>query len=486
MPAITYDDFSGGLDRRLPINVQEANRLWAMSNAYTTLGKRIKKRPGLELQPGDFYDGTNPGVYYKGLVAYGGGLLSFTTTGSGAFPPTADVDGQFIQVPFAPSGGIGVLVDITQAVLFQGFLYLVGLWRDPADNSLFYKHQYLDGVTGIITDVNCPHSGSIAVAASRIFAIDGDVVRYCAATDPTDWTTANDAGFLPVGLQQNTTEDCTGVGTYEDALVVFFPESSQIWDVAVDPSANALRKRLAGVGTHSPLSQASFSRDLMFLSSSGFRTMRVQDASDRIDDNDTGVPIDDLVRPDIEASTEIDRVFGTWLPQLGQYWCVFHPTTTTSKVWVYSFSRSSKIGSWSEYTFPIAITQVVSVGQIVYLRDEQDLYKFVSSVYEDDGEPIDVEIQMAFQDAKQPGVSKQFYGADYVVSGSPTVAFKYDPRDLDKEGVSMTIPGDTRPGDIQGVEMVCAAIAPVFRHSADEAFELDAISLYYNSLSNFV
>jgi hypothetical protein len=33
------------------------------------------------------------------------------------------------------------------------------------------------------------------------------------------------------------------------------------------------------------------------------------------------------------------------------------------------------------------------------------------------------------------------------------------------------------------VEITCSAIAPVFRHSANEAFELDAMTLYYNSLS---
>lgn len=49
MPAITYKEWGGGLDRRLPLGVQDANRLWQLKNAYITSGKKIAKRPGLKL-----------------------------------------------------------------------------------------------------------------------------------------------------------------------------------------------------------------------------------------------------------------------------------------------------------------------------------------------------------------------------------------------------------------------------------------------------
>ena len=49
MPAITYKEWSGGLDRRLPLGVQDANRLWKLQNAYISVGKKIVKRPGLKL-----------------------------------------------------------------------------------------------------------------------------------------------------------------------------------------------------------------------------------------------------------------------------------------------------------------------------------------------------------------------------------------------------------------------------------------------------
>jgi len=75
MPAITYKEFSGGLDRRLPIGVQDANRLWELKNAYITSGKKIAKRPGLKLVSA----GLSGSV---GLAAMNGVLCVFVESGS--------------------------------------------------------------------------------------------------------------------------------------------------------------------------------------------------------------------------------------------------------------------------------------------------------------------------------------------------------------------------------------------------------------------
>jgi hypothetical protein len=93
-----------------------------------------------------------------------------------------------------------------------------------------------------------------------------------------------------------------------------------------------------------------------------------------------------------------------------------------------------------------------------------------------------VEVQMAFQDAKSPGVLKQFHSADFVFNGAWDVSYLYDPRDQSKETVAQNISGDTRPGDLVPVEVSCPAIAPIFRHSADEAAQIDAVTLYYDTL----
>lgn len=485
MPAITYNDFSGGLDRRLPINVQEASRLWILREAYITLGKRIKKRPGLR----KVAEGLS-GSY--GLENVSGRLKVFIERDASFTPPLL-VDAIELDVP--DGFDAGTLLDVAYADIFQGYPYVVAIHQDqfnpggggPSIPVPAYRHHYVDtDPSTVVVDVNCPQTISVTKAASRIFATAGEVVRYCAAGNPRDWTTADDAGFLPAALQQDTKSGCTAVGTFEDALVVFFDESAQVWDVAVDPTANALRKRIKGVGIDdAPLSTAGFAKDLVFMSPYGVRSMTVTENTDRIDDTDVGVAIDTLVVPDIAVSAAIEgrvQTFGVWIPQLGQYWLVLD-RGITSKVWAYTFSRSSKIACWSEYTFPVHITGIATLAGKVYLRSEDALYEVAADQHTDDGELINLEVQMAFQNAKTPGVDKQFYGGDFVFEGTAEVSYKYDPRDLGKESIPQAINGDTAPGNMIPVELVCSTVAPVFRHAADEAFELSALSLYYNPLT---
>ncbi len=464
--------------------MQEANRLWILKNAYVTLGKRIRKRPALRLATTGLL-----GSY--GLEAINGTLTVFASKSSGFVAPTA------MNAVLLDENVGEVLVDVVYAKPFSGYPYVVGKYKVPgviqkptfngsgsfiSTPNRLHRHHYVDGSPStLIADANCPTAESVVKAASRMFAINGETVRYCTAGNPRDWTTAEDAGFLPVSLQQDTKAGCTGVGTFGENLVVFFEESAQIWKVAIDPSANELTRRIEGVGTAQPFATAGFANDLMFLSPYGFRSMTVQAQTDRVDDTDVGVAIDKLVVPDLASVDPLNPAMGVWIHELGQYWAIF--PGTTSKAWVYSYSRSSKIACWSEYTLPINVTGVATVAGRVYLRTSTDLYQLSESDYTDFGASIPVEVQMAFQNAKTPGVEKQFYGADYVFEGTCDVSFKYDPRDLDKETISQAVSGDTAAGQMVPVEVVCPSLAPVFRHEADEAFELSAATIYYSPLT---
>lgn len=80
MAAINYKEFGGGLDRRLPIEVQDANRLWTLQNAYISTGKKIVKRPGLRLV-------TDKLAGSVGLAAMNGVLNVFVEQGTAFTTP---------------------------------------------------------------------------------------------------------------------------------------------------------------------------------------------------------------------------------------------------------------------------------------------------------------------------------------------------------------------------------------------------------------
>ena len=90
---------------------------------------------------------------------------------------------------------------------------------------------------------------------------------------------------------------------------------------------------------------------------------------------------------------------------------------------------------------------------------------------------------MAFVDAKKPGVNKLWSGVDMVTTGTGRVSFRYDPRNLNFVTDEINLSGDTRPGELTPLEISSVNISPVFKNKDNEAFQLDALSLYYENLT---
>ena len=95
---------------------------------------------------------------------------------------------------------------------------------------------------------------------------------------------------------------------------------------------------------------------------------------------------------------------------------------------------------------------------------------------------MEFQMDMAFVDAKKPGVLKMWRGVDTVTTGGGRLSFRFDPRDLDFVTDEITLTGDTRPGEMTPVEIGSANISPLFKNKANEAFQLDALSLYFENL----
>ena len=100
------------------------------------------------------------------------------------------------------------------------------------------------------------------------------------------------------------------------------------------------------------------------------------------------------------------------------------------------------------------------------------------------GTPYEFEMVMAFVDAKKPGVLKMWRGVDIVTTGTARLTFNY----LDGSGNTFStdeilLSGDTRPDTMTPVELTGVNIAPVIKNKLNEEFQLDAISLYFETLA---
>ena len=313
---------------------------------------------------------------------------------------------------------------------------------------------------------------------SKIWAVgaNGDTVRFSKTNAPRDWTTANDAGFLPVGLQQSGSNVGTGLGFYSKNLVVFFSDSSQIWQVDVDPAKHAFLQSV-DVGTNYPYSHANMSGDVFFFSPAGVRTITRQDVTTNLIDADVGSPIDrELLLGNLIGLT---NPRGQFYRGGGQFWIY-----SGTKAIVYTFSRTASIAAWSVYEFPFNLDYMDELNAELYIRSGNDVYKVDRNVKTDDGVLYSVDVEMAYLDFKSPGMIKMLYGMDAVITGTATIAHRYDQRDTTLiTDPPVTITGDSRPGNVFPVELLTTNLAPVLRNYDNQDFELHALTYYFDELA---
>ncbi len=463
MGSITFSKFDLGIDLRKGGSVSDANRLRDMKNAFVTTGLATQKRPGLThvatLEPGT-----------KGLFGGGGKLNTFHGTAliTHANPLFLSWQAKYGLTEMA-------ITKISYAEMYAGYPYIVATWANNVT-----AHSWLDaGVGGnkMITDINCPSGPAVIKMASKIFGVSpfGDVVRYCATNNPRDWTTVNDAGFLPTGLNATGEREAKALGKYQNKLVVLHRDAAQVWTVDPDPSNMALDDIIENVGTSYPLSLATVGGDLFFLSDFGFRSITTSKLIDKKEDVDVGSPIDTLVKPAIAAMTGDPKAvyyYGT-----GQYIAALD-----DEMFVYSISRTAKIAAWSRYELPFAVDAITQLNGVLYLRTGDDVYQFDDTVSTDNGVEYEVLLELPYMDFKAPGQLKQIVGFDLVMEGECYFSLGFDARDTDAVTDEVRVQGNSRGGGIVPLECCGTEFSPRFRNQDGEPFRLDALTIYYNVL----
>lgn len=456
--SIVYDNFDFGLDLRKGLSTSDANRLRVLKNAFATEGKTLRKRPGCTLVA-TLEAGT------IGLSAGKGKLQTFYTQGTITHANTLFSPNKVAH----PTPSI-LATKVHYADIFNGFMYTS---IEYANGDV--KHHYVDGSANTyITDTNCPNTKQVIKIASKIWSIgvNGDAVRFSTTNAPRDWTTANNAGFLPVGLQQSGSNLATALGFYANRLVTFFSDSSQIWQVDVDPAKHAFLQNV-DVGTILPFSHINMAGDVFFLSKGGVRTITRQEATLNLIDADVGSPID---RQLITGSLiDLANAKGQYYRRAGQYW-VYSGT----KAIVYTFSRTSDVSAWSVYEYPFTLDYVCELDAELYIRSGNKVYRVDNNFKTDDGVLYSVDIEMAYLDFKSPGMMKGIQAMDTVVTGSCQISHRYDPRTVALiTDPPVTVTGDTRPSTLYPVELMTTNLAPVIHNFDDQEFELHQLVYYF-------
>ena len=549
MPTITFDRFEGGLDLRQGRDTADANKLRDALNIIITAGRSIRKRPGTALGTAVASDAS---LRQRGLVSVGAGLGTFVA-GASTLTPTAGNTVFYVPHPTTPQE----LAAIWFAQKFAGYWYIAA---EYADGSVW--HHYLDapgawqattaysltdyrtpttpngyryecttaGTSGgteptwpttvggtvadgtavwtcrafTITDANCPHSKGVIILESHIFAVDGEVVRFCAVDDARDWTTSNDAGFLATGRAAVGSDDAQGLATYQGKLAVLHQDSMQIYTVDPDPALMAFAQGLDGYGTRMIRSAGYVGDDTFILTKHGFRSLTTLSLSERIGVLDVGSAVDEEVAdylPSDEADALINAEFHS---AIGSYVCAVQPagysgatTLDQARLYCYSYSRTAKISAWSRWRFgPAAFTYACAalarhMGRLYVSQPISGLAAYVAyfdpNTYTDRLQAFPTRVEFPLLDFKKPASLKAIYGFDVKQTGRCDVSFIY--QYLDDAGAlqvaqtdTFEVVGSTPAGGLVPVELCVVAIAPVFETLHDEEWELHAFSFHFEDI----
>lgn len=339
----------------------------------------------------------------------------------------------------------------------------------------------LRAVSRRIEDENCPTSGIVALTASKVFVGDRDIIAYSATNEPLDWTTTQDAGFLPFGLQQYGSNPVSAIGVYRGNLVPFNSEAFQMWQADPDPgNMGKIDELPIGSNYHRALSPVS--NDLFFLSSQGVRTVGIAGGSTNLQAGDVGMPIDPLIIEAVaQAETDGLEPIATYYPNTGQYWLAFPKADSTTEVFVYTMNRVGQVGAWSRYLFPFEISAFAQLGDKMLVRAGESIIELDDELLVDfegdeDESEIEATLQWPWLDFGRPGGTKMLHGFDIVGLGAAEIEVGYDQTNLGTFTEPYELPADSLPG--QMIAFPLSAPSMSIRLTYTGAWEFNALNLY--------
>lgn len=344
-------------------------------------------------------------------------------------------------------------------------------------------------ITRRITDTRCPNTPVVAIAASKVFCGDDDIVAFSATVNPLDWTTPEDAGYLPFGLQTYGASPVSAMGLYRSNLVVFNAAGFQMWQVDEDPANHAILDA-APVGCAYHQSVQPVSNDLVFLTDVGVRNIAIAGASTNLQAGFFGKQIDPMVQALVAVKGA--PTVSLFYPGTGQYWLVFGDEAI-----VLTMNGGTKDMSWSRYTFPEEITDWTLLDDALILRAGNFIWELTEDVLQDDvysadyeyegeeqGTPFDGYVAWPYLDFGQIGREKQLFGFDLVINGEVEVSFGYAQDDFALATAPYEISGDTLTGQVIPMPLAGPSfqLRLTFPGTQESRWEWQASVLYLNDV----
>lgn len=288
-------------------------------------------------------------------------------------------------------------------------------------------------VTGL-TPVNC------LTLQDRVHFIAGTSWLGSENGDPTLWEQQSAGAFsISVAGQNQQTENLVSLAPFQGKMMLASRNTTQLWAINADPNQVSQVQVLSNIGTAGTFSAQSLGDfDVLFVSDSGLRSLRVMTINLNGFITDLGSPIDSLITNEVlgQTTTQLSNIISIVEPTAKRFF-LYCPKTAT--IYVLSYFPTEKIIAWSTFkcTMHGGVTFVPStfkvLNSIVYFRAlNNSAVNFIgcygtsdgsTTTLYDDTQPVVVQ---SWLDNKTPGERKQAIGVDAVIQGQWTISGSMD------------------------------------------------------------
>jgi len=197
---------------------------------------------------------------------------------------------------------------------------------------------------------------------NRMYLAFGSNFAMSAVGDPTGWEDQGiGAAVVPYLSQYGGQDTVTAFASTQGRLAVFGERSIQIWGINADPNQFELIQALDNAGTIAQKSVQSIGdADVLYLDSSGIRSLRAKETSLNSSVNDIGTAIDELIRVAL-VSYDASLAVAVVEPTTRQYWLFLN-----GDIYVLSYFPESKVVAWSTYKATYDPAEVITADQGTY------------------------------------------------------------------------------------------------------------------------
>lgn len=274
------------------------------------------------------------------------------------------------------------------------------------------------------------------ISKRRVWSVAGSLLNGCKLNTPSDWSTvAASTGFVSLNVSNESegSERLSGMASYQELAGVLSKTDIRLYSLDADATLISFAQPVSNTGTAAGRSAISYgNNEVFYLDPTGIRSLRAHAATNVAYMADIGTPIDSFVRDYVATlpSDTISRAVGAIEPIDGRFWLAIG-----ARVFVLSFFPSSKINAWSYFEPGFSISDMVRVGEQLYVRSASTIYLYggdTGTTYPNVNEMV-CSVELPFLTAEKPAHEKNIQGYDTALNNEWLVELLHDPNDETKK-----------------------------------------------------